>query len=153
MYVRIIAPVTVLLSIAAGGCHSSANPTLHTLSGTITRDGKPISEGGLIFIPESGGWGGLVMNANVEKDGSFTVESSRTTGTATDIRPGIPAGHYKAVYHPPSDGQKSGLEYQFPDIVIVEPGPNSIALSLPIVIPKRSGSLPPNGKSVATHKD
>lgn len=127
---RRLSPLTFLLALVAG-CGEPPPPPLNPLTGTITHDGQPVTQGGLIFIPESGSWGGVVVNAAVGKDGTFSATTSRTTGMATTIHNGAPAGRYKVVYHPPSDGQKMGLETELPEVVVVEAGVNEIKLVLP----------------------
>lgn len=119
-----------VLAAALIGC-TSKPPELHPLTGTVTQNGKPVTAGGLIFIPESGDWGGLVVNATVIKDGTFTAETSRTTGTTTTVQPGVPAGRYRVAYHPPGDGQKVGAEYHFPEPITVEAKENTVTLVLP----------------------
>jgi hypothetical protein len=131
----------LLAVVLVTGCDFSSTPkvTLHPLTGSVTRDGKPMTEGGLIFIPQSGSWGGMVVNAAVSKDGTYTATTSRTTGQATTIENGAPVGTYKVVYHPPSDGQKMGLESELPDTIEVKAESNVINLALPIKIPEGLG--------------
>lgn len=128
-----------LLLLLAVGCGPTPPPPLNPLTGTITRGGQPVTEGGLIFIPDSGSWGGVVVNAAVAKDGTFTATTSRTTGTATTIHDGAPVGRYKVVYHPPSDGQKMGLETELPDLITVDAGSNVVNLVLPEKTPVGQG--------------
>jgi hypothetical protein len=102
------------------------------VSGTLTSaDGKPVTAGGLIFIPESGDWGGRVVNASVNPDGTFTATTSTSAAGNTELKPGVPAGRYKVVYHPPGDGQKLGLETELPDPVLVEPTDNRLSQTVP----------------------
>jgi hypothetical protein len=121
---------SVLLLV--GGCGQPAPPPLYPVSGTLaSADGKPITSGGLIFMPDSGGWGGRVINGSLNPDGAFTTTTSTSDGGKTELKPGIPAGRYKVVYHPPSDGQKLGLETELPDVVVIEPKENVLTLKLP----------------------
>ncbi len=129
------------LTVALAGCPApqASFPDLHPLTGTVTRDGKPVSGGGLLFMPDSGTWGGMVVNASVNPDGSFAAETSRTTGTGTVSKPGVPPGQYKVVFHPPSDGAQTGLESHIDELVTVVAGPNSAAILLPTAVPKGRG--------------
>ncbi|VTR95964.1 unnamed protein product [Gemmata massiliana] len=131
--------------LLAAGCAADAPPTLYPLTGVLTHGKKPVAGGGLIFMPESDNWGGMVVNASVKADGTFTAETSRTTSTATTVTPGIPAGRYKVAYHPPSDGQVVGGEYHFPDAVTVEARDNTLVLNLPDEFPS-PGAKKPNEK-------
>jgi hypothetical protein len=126
--------------LAACGCSGDPFPDLHPLSGTVTRDGKPVREGGIIFVPTEGG-SGLIVNANVRPDGTFEAETSGFDRAGkTTIRPGAPAGTYKAVYHPPSDGDRSGLEVGLPDLVVVTAGPTTASFTLPLKMPGGHGA-------------
>jgi hypothetical protein len=138
MPVRRLTPAVVLLALL--GCKpDDVGPPLYPLTGTLTRDGRPVTEGGLIFIPETGGWGGNVVDAPVRPDGTFAAQTSRTTGAGTVIKPGALAGTYKVVYHPPSDGQKMGLETELPERVTVEVKANAVTLTLPSKLPEGHG--------------
>jgi hypothetical protein len=140
---RPLGPALVLsaLAVSAAGCPAARPfPELHPLTGALTRDGQPVTAGGLIFLPESGGGSGLIVNANVRPDGAFTAETSRTTALGkTEIKPGVPAGRYKVVYHPPSNGARSGLQVELSAQVTVGPGPNRVALSLSGPLPQGAG--------------
>jgi len=110
-------------------------PKLYPLTVSVTHNEKLVRVGGLIFIPESGDWGGLVVNASANPDGTFTAQTSRITDNATIVQPGIPAGRYFVVYHPLNDGQKVGLEYQFPEPITVEAKDNLVTVALPEPLP------------------
>jgi hypothetical protein len=114
------------LAVAAAGCPAARPfPDRHPLTGALTRDGRPVTAGGLIFLPEPGG-AGVIVNANVRADGTFAAETSRTSDKGrTEIRPGAPAGRYKVVYHPPSNGSRSGA--------------NAVTLALPHELPRGFG--------------
>jgi hypothetical protein len=128
-----------LFLLAGCGPTFSQKVALYELTGNVTREGKPVKEGGIIFIPESGSWGGMVVNAAVIQDGTYKATTSRTTGTATVIDDGAPVGRFKVVYHPPSDGQRMGLETELPDIIEVKEGSNVFNLELPTKIPQGVG--------------
>jgi hypothetical protein len=129
-----------LVAVGSAGCGTGESfPELHPLSGTVTRDGKLIAGGGLIFLPEPHNGSGLVVNASVGPDGTFTATTSRTTTKGADIRPGVPAGTYKAVYHPPGDGQKTGLEVEAAARLTVGPGGSAATVTLPAERPVGRG--------------
>jgi hypothetical protein len=119
----------VAVGVLMGGC--SSEPTLHPAQGTVTKDGKPVTAGGLIFFLESGAWNERVVNANVNADGTFTVETSYTGVTATTIKPGAPVGRYKVFYHPPGDGQKVGTEIELDERVTIQAGSNELTIDVP----------------------
>ncbi len=129
-------------AVLAGGCQSSGDiPDLHPLAGTVTRDGKPVTAGGLQFTPESGGTGGVTVDANVTKDGTFAAQSSKWSGTETVFKPGVKSGRYKVTYLPATDGAKTGLEVELPTVVVVEAKANAVALELPARLPGGAGEL------------
>lgn len=121
--------------LLAGCAAEPAEPPLYPLAVTVVQNGKPVAVGGLIFVPESGDWGCRVVNASPGPDGAFTAQTSRATGHATTLQPGAPAGRYKVAYHPVSDGQKMGLEYEFPDAIEVGAKDNALTLVLPDRLP------------------
>lgn len=118
---------------------SDEMPDLHPLTGTVTQNGKPVKGGGLIFAPVSGGWGGVVVDANVNKDGTFVAQTSKVTGTKTLFQPGARVGRYKATFHPPSDGAKTGQQVELATVVTVEAKENVVALELPSKLPEGAG--------------
>ncbi len=129
-----------LFTICCAGC-DDAGPmnNLHPLNGTIRRDGQPVKEGGLIFIPD-GSSSSLIINGAVQADGTFAVRTEKTLSSGKlEIKPGAPAGRYKVVYHPLSDGATMGLEVELTERVTVEPGGTVILLTLPTVMPKGRG--------------
>jgi hypothetical protein len=123
--------VLFIACLLVAGCAADVPPPLYPVTGVITQDKKTVAGGGLILIPESGEWGSAVVNASVNPDGTFTVQTSRVNGDRTNMSAGAPAGRYKIAYHPPGDGQKVGGEYHFPDVVTVEPKDNALVLILP----------------------
>lgn len=121
-----------VLLVGAGGCSvDDPFPELHPLTGTVTRDGKPVSGGGMILLPESGPPTGLVVNASVGTDGTFAAQTERTQTSGTLTRPGVPAGIYKVIYHPPGNGSKTGQESQVAERVTVGPQANTAVIVLP----------------------
>jgi hypothetical protein len=135
-------PCRLLLAfvLAATGCSSAESfPDLHPLTGTVTREGRPVTEGGVIFLPDPPNGSGLVVNASVNPDGTFAAETSRSSGKGAEIRAGAPSGRYKVVYHPPGNGAKTGLEVELEPRVTVERGANAATLTLPAVMPRGNG--------------
>jgi hypothetical protein len=132
--------ISLLLAPLLVGCAGDSLPELHLLSGTITRNGELVTQGGLILLPDPPNGSNLIVNAAVRPDGTFTAQTEQTTreGKLT-IQPGAPAGTYRVVYHPPSNGSKSGLEVELQDWITVSPGANNIALELPTELPEGRG--------------
>jgi hypothetical protein len=152
--IRLIPFVACLLAL---GCAADAPPPLYPVTGAVTQSNKTVTGGGLILIPESGEWGSMVVNASVNPNGTFTVQTSRITGDRTNLLPGAPAGRYKVAYHPPGDGQKVGGEYHFPEVVTIEPKDNALVLVLPddfsLPPPKDKNAAPAPNPADAGSKD
>ncbi len=129
-----------MFAFVLAGCDESRPAVeLHPLGGRVLRGGKPVKDGGLIFVPEGSG-SNLIVNAGVQANGTFNVRTEKTlSGGKLDIKPGAPAGRYKVIYHPASNGATMGLEVEFPDRVVVEPGGTDIELNLPAIMPKGDG--------------
>jgi hypothetical protein len=126
-----------LLAFLAGCSSAEPFPDLHPLTGTVTRGGKPVAAGGLIFLPDPPGGTGLVVNANVKPDGTFTAETSRNKPAGgVEVRPGAPTGRYKVVYHPPSNGEKMGLEVKLDAVTVEAKANNTAQLVLPTDVPR-----------------
>jgi hypothetical protein len=128
---RHITLVGLLVPLLASGCGGPPPPPLYPVEGTVTVGGRAAAGGGLIFIPESGQWGGAVCDGSVNPDGTFTATTSRIVDGKTEMSPGVPAGRYKVTYHPPGNGEKIGLETELPDTVIIEPKDNLLKLDVP----------------------
>ncbi len=120
---------------ATCGCAADPSPDLHPLTGTVTYQGKPVTAGGLLFAPEEGGWGGVIVNANVEPDGTFTAQTEKVTGRGTTARPGVRPGRFLVTYNPPGDGQNVGQQRSLAEVVEVKPGGTTVALKLPEAVP------------------
>ena len=134
-----IIPSAILAWLCAGCDDAAPMNQLHPLGGTIQRDGQPVKEGGLIFIPD-GSSSSLIVNGAVQANGTFTVRTEKTLSSGKlEIKPGAPAGVYKVVYHPASDGATMGLEVELAERVTVEPGGTEVLLTLPSVMPKGRG--------------
>jgi hypothetical protein len=149
--------VPLVVCLLAAGCAADVPPPLYPVTGVLTQGKKTVAGGGLILIPESGEWGSAVVNANVNPDGTFTVQTSRVTGNQTKMSAGAPAGRYKVAYHPPGDCQKVGGEYHFPDVATVEAKDNALVLTLPddfpVPPPKGKGGAPMPNPADAGSKD
>lgn len=125
---------------ALAGCKPELSfPELHPLNGTISRDGQPMKGGGIIFLRDAGDPTGMIVNANVNADGTFFGESSLTSVRGADIRPGVPVGRFRAIYHPLSDGSVTDLDTKIEGIFEFAAGPNRIDIVLKGVAPKGAG--------------
>jgi hypothetical protein len=103
--------------------------------------GEPVTKGGgIIFLPVDANNTSLVFNAALTQDGRFEARTEESTSNGRlQFHKGIPAGRYIAIYHPASDGSKSGLEVKLPEPITVEPGENTIPLELPDKLPEGAG--------------
>ncbi|MGL6073346.1 MAG: hypothetical protein ACRC8S_04185 [Fimbriiglobus sp.] len=132
----------VAVSMLITGCSSEPPLVLHPVSGVVTKDGKPVRGGGMMFVPLDPSAKGFSVNAPVNDDGSYTAEvlqtgrDGRTNGT-----PGVPVGQYKVIYMPANDGQKMGLEVVLKEPITVEPKTNVIKIELPEKTPQGRGEL------------
>jgi hypothetical protein len=139
------------LPLLAGCPAGPAFPDLQPLTGTLTRDGQPVTSGGLLFSPDGSPAGGYIINAAIRPDGTFTAETSKVLGGGTVIQPGVPVGTYIARYHPASDGAVSYLATDCPEKVTVAVGPNRVALTLPPPVAAEPRT-PPTGRTAPTGK-
>ena len=139
----------------AAGCAPDPQPSdLHPLTGTVTHRGKPVAAGGLMFAPEEGGWGGVIVNANVA-DGQFVAQTEKVSGAGTRAWPGAPARRYKVTYNPPGDGQATGRQCEIAGVVEVKAGGTVVDLVLPEADPKKAddpakAGTPPTATSPPT---
>ncbi len=107
-------------------------PELHPLTGTVALDGKPVTGGGVIFVLDSGERSALVVNAAVKPDGTFSAQTEYPGDTGTVTRPGVPAGKYKAIYHPAGDGSKTDLAREIGERVLVEGKATTVNVVVPV---------------------
>lgn len=129
-----------LVFTCLAGCRAEISfPELHPLEGTISRAGRPMRGGGIIFLRDAGDPTGMIVNASVNEDGTFTGESSLNTHRGAVIRPGVPVGRFKAIYHPLSDGSVTGLESTIEEVFEFRVGPNRIDIVLVGANPKGVG--------------
>lgn len=130
---------TLLFVSIIAGCAEFESLTLHPVTGKVTRQGQPVKDGGLIFIPTQAGKKVFTANASVT-GGTFEARTDRTSASGkTKIENGIPAGTYKAIYHPASNGSKSGLEVELQTFE-VKPGGNEVDFELPEKMPTGKGA-------------
>lgn len=135
---RLLVPGVVLMVLT--GCSSAVSvPELHSVRGRVIRAGVSVEGGGLYFAPVNGEQRGLIHNASVAKDGTFTATTEVYGGTPP-TREGLPAGTYKVTYLPVSDGQKSGLDVQVAEHITVSPGGTSVQITLPDELPVGKGA-------------
>lgn len=145
MSARLFLPLLAGFVLLPLGCSPADSfPELHPLTGTVTRDGKPVAGGGIIFIPDAVNNSSLVVNASVNPDGTFEARTEHTGRAGLTTRPGAPVGRYKAIYHPPGDGSKMGLEIEIEPRVTVEAKANTAPLVLPTKPPEEAD--PPKDK-------
>jgi hypothetical protein len=138
-----------IIPVTLSGCAGDPPlPELYPLSGSVSRLDRPVTSGGLIFVPEAGDGTNLVVNAAVRSDGTFTARTEyRMSDGPVTFHTGIPAGRYLVVYHPPSDGSRQGLEVELQQRVVVERRETNVNLVLPDEMPAGSGE--PRNKPAA----
>jgi hypothetical protein len=79
----------VVLFSASAGCSSHSGPELIPVKGKVTIDGKPATEGSVMFSDMATG---LVKPlAGIEADGSYSIMHNR--------QPGAPAGEYRVTVY------------------------------------------------------
>lgn len=132
--------LALLLALAGCAGEPPAVGELHPLAGTVRRQGKPVTRGGLIFTPAEGSGGSWVTDASVGPDGTYSARTSRLGESPAVFRPGIRPGTYRVTYHPPGDGSKMGLDVELPSSVVVEAKDNRIELELPERMPEGQGA-------------
>ncbi|MBN2217043.1 MAG: hypothetical protein JW719_06675 [Pirellulales bacterium] len=109
---RIDRPATMLaalgiLALLVGGC-GRGGPPLAAVSGVVALDGKPLSQGRVLFVAERG----QGANGTIDEQGRFTL--------ATDGRPGASVGRHRVAVVstrevPPSPGETlAGAEWLIP---------------------------------------
>lgn len=92
---------TALVSLAAGGllaffgCSPTAPPAAGKVSGLVTFEGRPLSGGVVVFVPDPDrSAGGTMYTANVERDGRFVLADGKAVIT--------PGWYAVAIAEPPS---------------------------------------------------
>lgn len=123
--------------VLAAGCAPSV-PDLHPVAGRVVRGGAPVKGGGLYFAPTGGEQRGLIHNASVGPDGTFTA-TTEVYGATPPTREGLPAGTYTVVYLPVNDGQKSGLDVTATEVLTVPAG-GPVTVTLPDHVPAGGGA-------------
>ncbi len=81
------------LVISGVGC-SNDRPEIVAVSGRVTFQGEPVSEGVVLFVSETS----FGTSAGIETDGSFTLLSHYGQG--------IPLGQYQVAVTPPDDDEE-----------------------------------------------
>ena len=75
-------PLVLLLAVLATGCGSR----LPSVQGTVTYQGKPVTKGNILFVPDAGG---PTAEGVIGADGRYTL--------TTDRQPGAAPGPYKVM--------------------------------------------------------
>ena len=121
------------LMVLTVGCQkptASKMPPLHPVEGTVTKDGKPIKEAFVQFVPDSGSEN-VTINALTSADGKFELMTLYVQGAVNEKKRGAPEGAYTVSVTMPLDAQQRGGEqYQLPDKYQVKPGANEFPLEL-----------------------
>lgn len=68
--------VFAVLAVVAGGCSSSEGPELAEVTGQITLDGQPVTNGIVRFLPDrDAGTSGPIASARLDENGKYTLLS------------------------------------------------------------------------------
>jgi hypothetical protein len=106
----------MVLSLAVMmGCGGEKQPRLVALEGTVTLDGKPLTEGNIRFLPAPGTSGTVMAGAKIA-DGRFTIpaEKGATPGKyRVEIGASRPSG--RKVPHPVSEQPMDELVQFLPE--------------------------------------
>ncbi|WP_437192228.1 carboxypeptidase-like regulatory domain-containing protein [Planctomicrobium sp. SH527] len=86
----LLALTICLVALPFSGCSKSSSKELGTLSGKVTYDGEPVSEGEVTFIPAGEG---VSVQVKIKEDGTYNVQGSGN--------PGLSLGEYKVTVTPP----------------------------------------------------
>jgi len=76
-----------LASVVIFGCGDPNAPPLHPVSGTVTLDGKPLANAGVMFLPRGDTRGNACVGLT-DPSGKYTLKPERTSGT------GAPEGKF-----------------------------------------------------------
>ncbi len=102
---RPLAILGVLALTSLTGCGFKGLP----VSGTVTVDGQPLSQGIITFNPDASKGNTLRMNASCPLSGGrYTLQTSGITRSESGV--GVPPGWYKVTWTPPDTGTKKHQE-------------------------------------------
>lgn len=97
---RIYVCVAVVLCFCLAGCGGGGgelNLNLVRVEGTVTLDGSPLANKGLMFTPQSGD--GVAAGGTTDAGGKYTLTAM--VANATSDQEGVPPGQYKvSVFEP-----------------------------------------------------
>jgi len=109
--VRRIYGFGVVVLVLFTGCSGAPDLNLVLVEGTVTLDGKPLANKGLMFTPESGN--GISAGGNTDGSGKYKLLA--TVQGATSDQVGVPPGRYKVtVYEPliPIEGETGDANFE-----------------------------------------
>lgn len=129
--VMFCAALVGLSCLAGCGTNQPKFDELFPVTGTVTKGGKTMSGGSVVFEADPPKQGFLI-NSDVKADGTFSLSTVRTTDSTGERKPGAPAGKYKVTYTPSAGDQTAGYS---PPVVLSEPitvesKPNELKLEL-----------------------
>ena len=113
-----------------GGCQESL-PKLYPVEVELVQEGKPVVQGGLLFLPEKPARSGVVYNAEHAGVGVFKGRVCYNWKGQRKELPGIAAGTYQVLYISPSDGKRTNLEVALKETMTVVQDPTRVQLELP----------------------
>jgi len=144
-------PLAILL---VGCADTTPKLTLYPTHGKVMHNGKGVKGGGMILIPMEPQKVVFSINCSVNDDGTFLAETIRTGRDGrSNAEPGVPVGKYKAIYHPPSNGSKLGLDTELPEPIVIEAKENELKINLPEKLPEGKGEQRDDDLPVEPKKD
>jgi hypothetical protein len=116
--------------VCVGGCQESL-PKLYPVEVELVQEGKPVVQGGLLFLPEKPARSGIVYNAEHAGGGVFKGRILYNWKGQRKELPGLAAGTYQVLYIPPGDGQRTNLEVALKETMTIVQEPTRVQLELP----------------------
>jgi hypothetical protein len=90
------------LALLAGCANKSDKlPDLHPATGTITKNGQPVKDGSVRFMPADNA--DLIVSGDVDGNGRFELYTVKKSNR----QKGAPAGTYSITYSPPNLDQRN----------------------------------------------
>lgn len=111
---RLMAIAASIVAFAMTGCGSGPDAPIAAVSGKVTRNNQPITDGLVCFMSEKG----FGASAQLQADGSYQLHSQHGAG--------LPLGAYKVIVQPPelefvesernaTPAQKSNIPLKYQD--------------------------------------
>jgi hypothetical protein len=126
----VLALASLCLAFGCQGRTKSQMPPLHPVHGIVTKDGKPVKEAFVQFVPDIGSEH-LTINGTSNAEGKFEIMTLFVQGAANEKKPGAPEGSYTVMVMMPLDAQQQLVEQKtLLEKYQVKPGSNDFPLEL-----------------------